>query len=82
MFILASPFPISGADASLIVTATPSWRPRFFGRPAYDLFEEGFAGAIHTAGIQVIVRLDIFQPFIHKALLLYTKQLRMTHREE
>ena len=42
---------------------------RFFGRPAYDLVEEEFASAVHTAEILVVVCLDRFEPTKQKFLL-------------
>ena len=54
--------------------------PRFIGRPAYDLFEEKFAGAFHTLAIPVIPSLDIFKSLKQK-FMLYTKLLRMKYGE-
>ena len=46
--------------------------PRFFGRPACDLVEDEFTGAVHAAEILVVVRLDRFEPTKQK-FLLYNK---------
>ena len=48
--------------------------PRFFSRPAYDLVEEKFASAIHTAEILVVICLGRLEPPKQK-LLLYNEAI-------
>jgi len=54
--------------------------PRFIGCPAHDLFQDKFAGALHTLETLVIAGLDRFESGKQKVLLC-TNLLRTNYRQ-